>query len=146
MPVEEDHEPVRHAGGRRPRVARLGVGQGLEERQGEGGGAGTEVAKQKKATDEPHSSAVEDGQGEEKEKTFAQKIAPLAKKITEYINDHQDDAAQEDRWRTTMQRRMDQGFRELRKEIDGMMNQKLDEKLDKLQEQLVEKIVKAMGK
>ena len=72
----------------------------------------------------------------------------LAAAITEYVADRQADTAQEDRWRTTMQRKMDQGFRELRKEIDGMkmMNQKLDEKLDKLQEQLVEKIVKAMGK
>ena len=86
--------------------------------EGEDDGAGTEVAKQKKATDEPHSSAVEDGQGEEKEKTFAQKIAPLAKKITKYINDHQDDAAQEDRWRTTMKRETMKRFREQREATD----------------------------
>ena len=47
------------------------------------------------------------GAGEEKEKTFAEKIAPLAEKITEYILDHQDDAAQEERWRTTMKRDTD---------------------------------------
>ena len=35
-------------------------------------------------------------------KTFAEKIAPLAKTFTEYIIDHEDDAAQEKRWRTTM--------------------------------------------
>ena len=53
------------------------------------------------------------GQGDEEEKTFAQKIAPLAEKITEYINAHQDDAAQEDRWRTTMKRETMKRFREI---------------------------------
>eukprot|EP00964_Phaeocystis_antarctica_P124562 scaffold88203_cov54-Phaeocystis_antarctica.AAC.2 len=37
--------------------------------------------------------------------------SPLAKKITEYIIGHQDDAAQEDRWRTTMKRDMVKHFR-----------------------------------
>ena len=41
----------------------------------------------------------------------AKKIAPLAEKIAEYILDHQDDAAQEDRWRTTMKRDMAKSFR-----------------------------------
>ena len=103
--------------------------------EGEGGAAGTEVAKQKKATDEPHSSAVKDGQGEEKEKTFAQWAAPLAKKITEYINDHQDDAAQEDRWRTTMKRETMKRFREQREAIDKLetaMLTRIDEKMDQL--------------
>ena len=39
---------------------------------------------------------------------------PLAKKITEYILDNQDDAAQEERWRTTMKRETMKRFRELR--------------------------------
>ena len=102
---------------------------------GEGDGTGTEVAKQKKATDEPHSSAVKYGQGEEKEKTFAQWAAPLAKKITEYINDHQDDAAQEDRWRTTMKRETMKRFREQREAIDKLetaMLTRIDEKMDQL--------------
>ena len=38
-------------------------------------------------------------------------VEQLAKKITEYILDHQDDAAQEDRWRTTMKRDMAKSFR-----------------------------------
>ena len=41
----------------------------------------------------------------------AKKIAPLVEKIAEYILDHQDDAAQEDRWRTTMKRDMAKSFR-----------------------------------
>ena len=41
-------------------------------------------------------------------------IAPLAKKVTEYILNHQDDAAQEDRWRTTMKREMGRSFRKQR--------------------------------
>ena len=42
--------------------------------------------------------------------------APLAKKITEYILDNQDDAAQEERWRTTMKRETMKRFREQRDE------------------------------
>ena len=52
------------------------------------------------------------------EETFAEKIAPLAEKITEYILDHQDDAAQEDRWRTTMKRETMKCFREQREASD----------------------------
>ena len=48
---------------------------------------------------------------------FGKKIAPLAKLITEYILDHQDDAAQEDRWRTTMKRDMGKSFRVQREEV-----------------------------
>ena len=51
-------------------------------------------------------------------RTFAEKIAPLAKQITDYILDHQDDAAQEDRWRTTMKRETMKCFREQREAID----------------------------
>ena len=47
-----------------------------------------------------------------------EKIAPLAEKATEYILDHQDDAAQEDRWRTTMKRDTMKRFREQRETID----------------------------
>jgi hypothetical protein len=49
-----------------------------------------------------------------KEKTFAEKIQPLAGMVTEYILNHQDDAAQEDRWRTTMKRETMKCFREQR--------------------------------
>ena len=42
---------------------------------------------------------------EPKEK-IQEKIAPLAEKITEYIIDHQDNAAKEARWRTIMKREM----------------------------------------
>eukprot|EP00964_Phaeocystis_antarctica_P009630 scaffold5244_cov61-Phaeocystis_antarctica.AAC.3 len=41
------------------------------------------------------------------------KFAPLAEKITEYIIDHQDDAAQEDRWRTIMKRDMTKSFKKV---------------------------------
>ena len=69
--------------------------------------------------DKSDSSAKEvDGRGEDDEETFAQKIEPLADKITEYINDHQDDAAQEDHWRTTMKRETMRRFREQREAIN----------------------------
>ena len=86
--------------------------------------------------DKPDSSAKEvDGRGEDKEETFAQKIEPLADKITEYINDHQDDAAQEDRWRTIMNRETMRRFREQREAIDKLetaMLTRIDEKMDQL--------------
>ena len=54
-----------------------------------------------------------------KEKTLAEKIAPLAEKIAEYILDHQDDAAQEDRWRTIMKRDMTKSFHKVEKEMQA---------------------------
>jgi len=68
-----------------------------------------------------------------KEKTFPEKIQPLAEKVTEYILDHQDDAAQEDRWRTTMKRDIGKSFRIQNKKIDKQdiamqqMHAKMDE-------------------
>ena len=54
-----------------------------------------------------------------KEKTLAEKIAPLAEKIAEYILDHQDDAAQEDRWRTIMKRDMTKSFHKVEKDMQA---------------------------
>ena len=68
-------------------------------------------------------------------RTFAEKIAPLAKQITNYILDHQDDAAQEDRWRTTMKRETMKCFREQREAID-----KQCEAIDKQREEQHEAI------
>ena len=70
----------------------------------------------------PHSPSSEEvTRGEEtphvEGKTLAEKIAPLAEKITEYILDHQDDAAQEDRWRTTMKRDMSKSFKKVKEEV-----------------------------
>ena len=50
-------------------------------------------------------------------------IAPLSlpEKITEYIRGHQNDAAQEGRWRTTMNRNMADSFREQRKVITDQL-------------------------
>ena len=45
------------------------------------------------------------------------KIWPLAEKITECILDHQNDAAQENCWRTSMKRDMVNSFREQREAI-----------------------------
>ena len=53
-----------------------------------------------------------------KEATFGEKIAPLAKKITEYILDNQDDTAQEEHWRTTTKRDTAKGFRVQRAALD----------------------------
>ena len=62
--------------------------------------------------EEEEEEMVDPGKEKEEEKeTFAEKIAPLAKKITTYILDHQDDSAQEERWRTTMKRDMSKNFR-----------------------------------
>ena len=71
-----------------------------------------------------------------KEKTFAEKMAPLAKEITEYILGHQDDAAQEDRWRTTMKRETMKRFRELREASDtqGQTIAEVREAIDKQRE------------
>ena len=67
---------------------------------------------------------------------------PLAEKITEYIIDHQDDAAQEDRWRTTMKRDMVKSFRVQREatlkvetEVQSMQS-KVDAKLDRIAKDL----------
>ena len=98
-----------------------GEGEGGEGKAGGGegeGGDGIEVATEKEAANKPRNSDMAvDGQGKDKEETFAQKITPLAEKITEYINDYQDDAAQEDRWRTTMKRETMKRFREQREAI-----------------------------
>ena len=74
--------------------------------------------------------------------------ATLAEKITEYILDHQDDAAQEDRWRTTMKRDMSKSFRLLREE-SAKQREAIDSRFDKQSEaidavrQLVEKLANA---
>ena len=69
------------------------------------------------------------------EETFAEKIAPLAEKITEYILDHQDDSAQEERWRTTMKRDTAKAFRKVETRLNDM-DLKLDETI-----QLIKKLV-----
>ena len=66
-------------------------------------------------------------------KKAAKKIAPLAMKIREYILDHEDKSAQEDRWRTTMQRDMDKRFGEQREEA-----QKVKEEVQKVREEVRE--------
>ena len=59
--------------------------------------------------------------------TLAQKIKPLAEKIAEYISTHQEDTAQEDRWRTTIKRETMKRFREINSRLSRM-----DEKMDRL--------------
>ena len=105
-----------------------------EEEAGEVKAAATEEEKEAKTNEEN-----DDESGQVKAatmKTFAEKIAPLAKKVTEYIVDHQDDAAQEDRWRTTMKREMGKNFKKQSKEVQEVQRSmqqrlaKMDEKLD----------------
>ena len=92
--------------------------------------------KQKRPIDPEASEAAADatvgktaGQGDEEEETarLAERIAPLAEKITEYISAHQDHAAQEDRWRTTIKRETMKRFREINSRLSRM-----DEKMDQL--------------
>ena len=91
--------------------------------------------------------AMEAGQEGGKKNTFAQKIAPLAQKITEYINDHQDDAAQEDRWRTIMKRETMKRFREQREASDtqGKAIAEMREAIDKQREAIAEQVREALA-
>jgi histone H3/H4 len=82
-----------------------------------------------------------------KEKKFAEKIQPLAELVTEYILNHQDDAAQEDRWRTTMKRDICKSFRIQDKKIDKQgieMKERFDDAHAKMDEtiQLVKDLAK----
>ena len=54
----------------------------------------------------------------------------LAKSVTQYVLDHQADVAQEERWRTTMQRKMDQHFRNI-KDIQESVNSGFEELVKK---------------
>ena len=62
---------------------------------------------------------------------FSKNITQLAEKVTAYIIDHQDDAAQEDRWRTTMKRDMGKSFRKVKEDMQAM-----DDKLDRIVKEL----------
>ena len=55
--------------------------------------------------------------------TFLEKMVPLAEKIAEYIIDHQDDVAQEERWRTMMKRDSAKSFREQRAQVERVETQ-----------------------
>ena len=85
----------------------------MEEREEEEGGEEEEEEAEEKEEKVDESEKVKVATM----KTFAEKIAPLAEKVTEYIIDHQDDAAQEDRWRTIMKRDMTKSFKKLEKEM-----------------------------
>ena len=92
----------------------------------------------------PSPSSEEVTSGEETsliKETFTDKIAPLAREITTYILDHQDDAAQEDRWRTTMKREMGKSFREQREEVQKV-KEEVKEEVQKVKEE-VQQTVKA---
>jgi hypothetical protein len=107
-------------------VGAAGVGASMEEVEEAGE---TKVAREKWATDQADTSVEE---VEDKGKTFAEKVEPLAKKITAYILDHQDDAAQEDRWRTTMKRETMKCFREQR-EASGNQRAAIDQQREEVQ-------------
>ena len=47
----------------------------------------------------------------EETRLFEETITPLAKQITKYIRDHEDNVAQEKRWRTSMKRDISKNFR-----------------------------------
>jgi hypothetical protein len=134
-----------------------GEGEAGDSEAGEGedeGGGTLEAATVKKAADKlAHSSAREDGQVKDKdqdqEKTLAQKIAPLAGKITEYINDHQDDAAQEERWRTNMKRDTMKGFKKQREAINKQreaIRNEVREAIDKQREAIRNEVREAIDK
>ena len=74
----------------------------------------------------------------------------LAKAIPEYIGDHQADVAQEERWRTTFQRKIDQNFRSLEDKTNKIdenfrgLEEKTDKQLDNMQEKL-DKILESLA-
>ena len=72
--------------------------------------------------------------------------APLAKKVTEYILDNQDDAAQEERWRTTMKRETMKRFREQREASDKQREhvQKIETEMQAFQKALQLKMDETM--
>jgi hypothetical protein len=74
------------------------------------------------ATEEKVAAAEKAAQADAKKESTL-----LAEKITEYILDHQDDAAQEDRWRTTMKRDMSKSFRKAETEMQAQREEKREE-------------------
>ena len=64
-----------------------------------------------------------------------QEIAKLAEKITEYIINHQDDAAQEDRWRTIMKRDMTNSFRKVKEEMHKKFETDMQEQKEAIAKQ-----------
>ena len=69
---------------------------------------------------------------------------PLAKKITGYILDHQDVAAQEKRSRTALKRDMGKSFRKVKEEMQSM--QKRSEQLHSKVDKKLDRIVKDLGR
>jgi hypothetical protein len=94
-------------------------------------------AEEPKAAEELKEADEKAAQGDtKKEKIFAERIAPLAKKITEYIQDHQDDSTQEERWRTTMKRDMSKSFR-LQGEAAKNQSELVDSRFDRQREEIM---------
>jgi hypothetical protein len=117
-------------------AARGGVEAAAAVEEEEAGGI--VAATEKWATDKAHASVNE---GEDKEETFAEKIKPLAEKITEYIIDHQDDAAQEDRWRTIMKRDMVKSFKKSKEAV-----QKVETEMQRQREEIQGRFADVLSK
>ena len=105
------------------------------ESEGSGGSEGNDNEGSEGSDSSTAPTAAESAEAGEERQAADQAAAAAAKQalaaaITEYVADRQADTAQEDRWRTTMQRRMDQGFRELRKEIEETLVKKIGDMLD----------------
>jgi len=96
------------------------------------------AAEELKGAEELKEADEKAAQGDTK-KTFVERIAPLAKKITEYIQDHQDDSAQEERWRTTMKRDMSKSFR-LQVEAAKKQSELVDSRFDRQREEIMNKV------
>jgi hypothetical protein len=117
-------------------AARGGVEAAAAVEEEEAGGI--VAATEKWATDKAHASVNE---GADKEETFAEKIKPLAEKITEYIIDHQDDAAQEDRWRTIMKRDMVKSFKKSKEAV-----QKVETEMQRQREEIQGRFADVLSK
>ena len=94
-------------------------GEAAEGEVAEGEAAEGEAAPEENAAEQENEAAEDElPRSAKKEKTLAEKIQPLAETVTEYILNHQDDAAEEEHWRTTMKREIGKSFRIQNKKID----------------------------
>ena len=145
MPVESATEDVVVT---KPAVGEAAAAEKTVEENPETSAAGKAEIRsavlEKRAADKACSSTSSEEAKQEGEKaaeetatdeTFAKTIALLAKEITEYIIDHQDDVAQEERWRSHMKRGVDQGFR-LQRETAQKVETEMKGRLDSQHEEM----------
>ena len=96
----------------------------------------------KAAADGTTADATAADKGEDKAKAEGEDaVTVLTEKIRDYIVEHQDDVAQEERWRTTMKRDMAKSFRKTDAKLQTVVHElhslraRLDERDKKIQDE-----------